>query len=416
MPLRRLVGQFPSNATCARAREYAIDCYDFESITARDGLSEALAERAMQFDTLSLQREYIEASGIEADLRLGGYFVGWLSQQDVGRGEAAHAFCELHREQCADPYCGLNEALNAEEARERTRSPRMEGALFQPSGGSVWSARIAFGLLEEAIAAGVTLRTQTRVLAVEPAGATQAEEGGDADGGGRYGQWSVRTDKGTVRARHVVYATNAYSSTLLPEFRGVINPYRNQVVVTTPAPALSDAMFWLSSPSAGSSYAYIVQRADGRLVIGANAAPGDHLDDSVASISEQVTERMLAELRETWPALADVEAEQVHMGVTLWTVSRLFRTACCRGCLAACCVLRLCNLSQCGGCPPPPCRPMASRGSAHYPRSPATSLRRASRRATSNASVLGMPSRRCDWLSCDWLSCDWLSCDWLSCD
>ena len=82
-------------------------------------------------------------------------------------------------------------------------------------------------------------------------------------------------------------------------------------------PPLWDFINWFSSPPAGSSYTYHMQRADGRIVIGANSASGDHFDDSVADPA--VTERILNELRETYPALAEVQAEQVWTGVTSWT-------------------------------------------------------------------------------------------------
>jgi glycine/D-amino acid oxidase-like deaminating enzyme len=328
-----------------------MDCYDFGSDIERHGLEEALAERAMQFETMDFQRRFIEAHGVEADLRFDGYMVAWLSSGDVESGERAHETCIEHQDQCGDPYCGLNRALSRPEAIERMQSPDVEGALFQPAGGGLWAARVVFALLEEAISAGVTLRTQTRVLSVDRAATTNR-----TDTGAEGPLWLVNTDKGPVRARHVVFATNAYTSSLLPEFNGVINPYRNQVVMTAPLPALWSELFWFSSPPAGSSYAYFFQRPDGRIVIGSNAAPGDQLDDS--EVSDAVTQRILgasnylvvssrvfsesslscecvrpclasdskarngaptAELRETFPALEGVEAEQVWMGVTQWT-------------------------------------------------------------------------------------------------
>lgn len=261
-----------------------MDCYDFRADIERDGLKEALAERAMQFETMDFQRRYIEANGVEADLQFDGYAVAWFNVRDVESGERAHETCIEHRDQCGDPYCGLNQALSRTEAVKRMHSPDVEGALFQPAGGGLWAARIVFALLEEAITAGVTLRTQTRVLSVTPAVvANQTTEEAPL--------WLVNTDKGAVRARHVVFATNAYTASLLPEFDGVINPYRNQVVMTAPVPPLWSELFWFSSPPAGSSYAYFFQRADGRIVIGSNAATGDQLDDS--EVSDVVTQRIL---------------------------------------------------------------------------------------------------------------------------
>ena len=101
------------------------------------------------------------------------------------------------------------------------QSPEFLGAIFQPAGGSIWGAKIVFALLEEAIERGVTLRTQTAVTSVERDG----EE-----------HWLVHTDAGdVVRARHVVFATNAYTGSLVPELEGEINPWRDQVVIVSPA-------------------------------------------------------------------------------------------------------------------------------------------------------------------------------------
>jgi glycine/D-amino acid oxidase-like deaminating enzyme len=277
-----------------------MDCYDFRADIERDGLEEALAERAMQFETMDCQREYIEANGVEADLRFDGYFTAWLNSGDVASGERAHETCIEHQDQCGDPYCGLNQALSRPDAVERMQSPSVEGALFQPAGGGLWAARIAFALLEDAIDAGVTLRTQTRVLSVDPAAAANQTAAGDP-------LWLVNTDKGPVRARHVVFATNAYTAGLLPEFAGVINPYRNQVVMTAPLPSLWPELFWFSSPPAGSSYAYFFQRVDGRIVIGSNAAPGDQLDDS--EVSDAVTQRILGASKTAPPSPC-----RIHLG------------------------------------------------------------------------------------------------------
>ena len=223
-------------------------CGQLASSIAANGLDEALTERAFNFDTLGLQREYIEANGVEADLRFDGYYTAWRTPGDVASGERAHEVCLEHREQCADPYCGLSETLSGLEAEERMRSASGElaGALYQSAGGGLWAARIVFALLQEAIDAGVTLRTQTRVVSVVGPGAT--------------GEWLVNTNRGVVRAKHVVYATNAYTAGLLPEFAGVINPYRNQVVMTAPVPQLWPELFWFSNPPAGSSYTYHFQR------------------------------------------------------------------------------------------------------------------------------------------------------------
>ena len=282
-----------------------MDCYEFEDSIEDNGLEEALAERAFQFAGKNEMLRYVEERGVEADLRMGGQAVNWFTSGERAAGESAHATCLRNAEQCGDPSCGLSETLDAEEAEERMRSPDLLGAAFLPVGGGVWGGRIVFSLLEDAIERGVTLRTQTLVTSVERADRLT---------------WLVHTERGTVRAPHVVFATNGYTDTLVPELEGDINPYRNQVVITEPAPLQWDFINWFSGPApAGSSYVYHMQREDGRLVIGANAEPGSQSDDATDSVSPEVTERLLDEMREVYPALAGVEAEQSWMGVLSWT-------------------------------------------------------------------------------------------------
>ena len=153
-----------------------MSCGAFRASIAANGLDEALAQRAMEYTFL----HDIEANEVEADLRDEGYYTGWRTAGDVASGELAQAACLEHREQCADPYCGLNEVVSGAEMEERTGLRDVAGALFQPAGGGLWAARIVFALLEEAIAAGVTLRT--RVMSVE----------------GSIGKWLVNTDRGVV--------------------------------------------------------------------------------------------------------------------------------------------------------------------------------------------------------------------------
>jgi len=198
-----------------------MDCYEFGDSIEENGLEEALAERSFQFAGKDEMLRYVASRGIEADLRMGGQAVNWFTAGERAAGESAHGTCLRHAEQCGDPSCGLSETLDAAAAEERMKSPDLLGAAFLPVGGGVWGGRIVFGLLEDAIERGVTLRTQTLVTSVERAD---------------HLTWLVHTERGTIRAPHVVFATNGYTNTLVPELEGEINAYRNQVVITEPAP------------------------------------------------------------------------------------------------------------------------------------------------------------------------------------
>ena len=120
------------------------------------------------------------------------------------------------------------------------------------------------------------------------------------------GNWTVETERGSVRAAKVVFATNAYTSTLLPEFTNKIVPVRGQCSVVVPTKPysgkgllthtyslrwrmvgeLSAALTWTDFPQLDSDY--LIQRpSDGAVIVGGgewNAPLEDrlgHTDDSV---------------------------------------------------------------------------------------------------------------------------------------
>lgn len=128
------------------------------------------------------------------------------------------------------------------------------------SAGHVWPYKLILGLLQKAVDAGVNLQTHTPVTAVSDAP--------DASDG--YYTLSTR-DRGAVRARKIVYATNGYTAALLPEFANKIVPVRglcSHIVVPPhkkPAPMLPHSYMIRWSPS---EYEYLVPRLDGSVVVG----------------------------------------------------------------------------------------------------------------------------------------------------
>ena len=110
------------------------------------------------------------------------------------------------------------EALGAEAARERVRSPTYLGAAFLPEGRAVCDpARMAWGLAGAARAAGVDLHEGTRVLDLE-----------------REGEGLVATTPaGRVRARRAVLATSAFPP-LVRAIRRYVVPVYDYVLITEP--------------------------------------------------------------------------------------------------------------------------------------------------------------------------------------
>ena len=111
-------------------------------------------------------------------------------------------------------------------------------------------------LLSKAVEAGVNLQTHTPV--------TNVAESPDSEG-----YLVIATSRGQVRAKNIVYATNAYTSALLPEFTDRVVPVRGMCSYIAPGnkpvPHLpnSYAIRWPDR-----TYEYLIPRLDGSIVVG----------------------------------------------------------------------------------------------------------------------------------------------------
>lgn len=112
-------------------------------------------------------------------------------------------------------------------------------------------------LLTIAVGRGINLQTQTPVLSIS--------DSADAEG-----YWTVTTNRGDVRARKVVFATNGYTPGVLPEYKQAIHPVRgvcSRITVTSAPEAqgeLQSLVPWYSPSLAD----YQVNRSDGSYVVG----------------------------------------------------------------------------------------------------------------------------------------------------
>ncbi|ROV98332.1 hypothetical protein VMCG_07157 [Cytospora schulzeri] len=96
---------------------------------------------------------------------------------------------------------------------ERLASVKGARGAFSVPACSFWPYKFVTGLLERSMARNdrLNLQTETPVLSVQTNG---------------DGSSIVHTARGSVKAKKVIFATNAYAAALLPEYRGVITPYK----------------------------------------------------------------------------------------------------------------------------------------------------------------------------------------------
>jgi glycine/D-amino acid oxidase-like deaminating enzyme len=112
-------------------------------------------------------------------------------------------------------------------------------------------------LLKGVIAKGANLQTHTPVTHVPD---TPLPDG----------RWMVMTERGAIKAKKVLYATNAYTSRVAPQFKGRIIPVRGicsriQVPKGRVAPFLPFTYGIRYGPSL---YDYLIPRNDGSIIVG----------------------------------------------------------------------------------------------------------------------------------------------------
>ncbi|KAJ7162305.1 FAD dependent oxidoreductase [Mycena filopes] len=205
-------------------------------------------------DTLELMTEIIRTEKIDCDFWRGFTY-------DVPMDEPSAAYLAAsYAEFVADggPVEGIvTSILDPAAARKTTRCSRATAAYEFPAA-SLYPYKLAAHLLNLCIARhGLNLQTHTPVRRVVPAA-----------GGG----WSVETERGTVSTGKVVYATNAFTATLLPEFRGHIWPFRGQCAAVVPTKAYSGA--GMLTHTYGLAHGdYLIQRPQDGMIIFGGARP-----------------------------------------------------------------------------------------------------------------------------------------------
>ena len=125
---------------------------------------------------------------------------------------------------------------------------------FTHTAAHLWPYKLVLHLLNKAVHAGVNLQTHTPVQSVS--------SHLDKDG-----RWTVMTPRGTVSARNIIYATNGYSSALLPELQDKIVPVKGICSrIISPKRRLLTNNYVLRFNDW--EYDYLIPRSDGSIVVG----------------------------------------------------------------------------------------------------------------------------------------------------
>lgn len=133
-------------------------------------------------------------------------------------------------------------------------------ACFTYRAGHLWPYKLVMHLLEKAVQRGVNLQTHTPVTSITESHSPSTH------------RCIVHTPRGTVAANEVIVATNAYTSSILPQYKDRILPVRgtcSRIIVPPPFNTPSRQLTKTYTIRHNSwNYDYLIPRKDGSIVVG----------------------------------------------------------------------------------------------------------------------------------------------------
>ncbi|MBV8046465.1 MAG: FAD-binding oxidoreductase [Paludibacterium sp.] len=267
---------------------------DLDVIERRYGHDKATAMGALAFEGGRIIRERVAKYGIACDLKPGNIFAAMTSKQLDELAEKK-ALWERYG------HTGLT-LIDAGALPQYIGSERYVGALLDQWGGHIHPLNLALGEAAAFETLGGRLFEQSAV--------TRIEQGVPA---------VVHTAGGQVRAEFVVVAGNAYLGNLVPMLAERSLPCGTQILATEPLPeavarqllpgdhCVEDCNYMLD---------YYRLSADRRLLYGGGTVYG-------ARDSAVIEAQIRANLKKTFPQLANVRVDYTWTGNFLLTLSRL---------------------------------------------------------------------------------------------
>ena len=264
-----------------------------DAMAAASGRDGAVRLQQAMHDTVGEIGRVVAAEGIECDFAHGGYL-------SLARNHAQLDRAREHVEHLQS--FGFTDEdylmLDLAEARQRCAATRVIGGMFSPHCASVHPARLARGLGRVVERMGATIHEHSPVVAIEPGAAV--------------------TTAGTVKARVVVRATEAFTAALTGRGREVA-PIYSLMIATEPLP---DEFWRETGLTARETFAdgrhmiiYGQRTADGRFAFGGRGA-WYHWGSTMSEAFEQnpaVHRKIHESLRELFPHMGDARVTH-HWG------------------------------------------------------------------------------------------------------
>jgi glycine/D-amino acid oxidase-like deaminating enzyme len=276
--------------------------FSLPNMRQRWGDAGALAVARAARDAIDGVESFCRDEGVDAWFRRGGYLQVSTAPAHDDVWDEAWAACGDLGQNCVQP-------LTANQVAERCASPAFRGGAFYPDAATVQPARLAFGLRERLLAAGVQIHEHSPVRRltadrsfVSPTGGKSVQHRG---GGGAIAE----TDGGTVRAGAAIVAIGGAAKAPHAPLRDNLTVTSSHIVLTEPVPDVLEEIGWSGNECITDSRAlidYFRTTPDGRIAFGwggGQIAMGARLR-SRAELDPDVVSATANRLHEYFPSLA----------------------------------------------------------------------------------------------------------------
>lgn len=260
---------------------------------ARYGRDAGAAQQRALNDTVDEVIAVAAREGIDANIVKGGELNVARTPAQLARLQAAAA------DEAQWPHTDT-ELLDAAATADRIRIDGALGGLWHPHCARIHPAKLAAGLAETVERLGVVIHENTRVREIRPGMAV--------------------SDRGTVRATHVIRATEGFTANLRGTHRTWL-PMNSSMIATDPLPAsFWESVGWEGRETLGDFahvYMYAQRTADDRIAFGGRGVPyryGSRVDTD-GTTQERTVAALTRLLREFFPAASDVPIAHAWAGV-----------------------------------------------------------------------------------------------------
>jgi glycine/D-amino acid oxidase-like deaminating enzyme len=245
-----------SGATARNGGHIKPDVY-FNAVLSEKMFGPQIAQEITRFEMQQVfdVKRLVEQEQIDCDFELTRGIDAFVDPEVAKQTIAAFKEMKARGYQFSDDLHFIQDPKKAEQVSG------VKGALtaFTFTAATVWPYKLVSHLLRRCLEWGANLQANTAVTEI-------SETACDS------GRWTVSTPRGEVRAKKVVFATNAYLSTVLPQFQDKITPARGvacRIAVPAnsnkPAPHLNNSYSIRYGPQ---EYDYLISRTDGSIVVG----------------------------------------------------------------------------------------------------------------------------------------------------